>query len=81
MTKVHYFSKMKFSHFFDIDFFRYSMDNEIKKGIKQGKEKGIIQGSKIKAIDIAKNLKKAGISIDIISESSGLSIKEINDLC
>ena len=32
MTKVHYFSKMKFSHFFDIDFFRYSMDNEIKKG-------------------------------------------------
>ena len=53
----------------------------IEEGIEKGIEKGIIQGSKIKAIDIAKNLKKAGISIDIISESSGLSIKEINDLC
>ena len=48
---------------------------------ERGLEIGIKQGSKIKAIDIAKNLKKAGISIDIISESSGLSIKEINDLC
>ena len=57
------------------------LEKGIKKGIKKGIEKGIIQGSKIKAIDIAKNLKKAGISIDIISESSGLSIKEINDLC
>ena len=48
---------------------------------ERGLEIGIKQGSKIKAIDRAKNLKKAGISIDIISESSGLSIKEINDLC
>ena len=38
------------------------------------------EASEEKAIDIAKNLKKAGISVDIIAKSSGLSIKEIKNL-
>lgn len=47
---------------------------------EQGLEQGREQGSKNKALDIAKNLKLAGISIDIIAKSSGLSIKEIENL-
>ena len=49
-------------------------------GLEQGLEQGREQGSKNKALDIAKNLKLAGISIDIIAKSSGLSIKEIENL-
>ena len=52
----------------------------LEQGIEQGIERGIEQGSKNKAIDIARNLKLAGISIDIIAKSSGLSIKEIENL-
>ena len=49
-------------------------------GLEQGLEQGREQGSKNKALDIAKNLKLAGISIYIIAKSSGLSIKEIENL-
>ena len=49
-------------------------------GLEQGLEQGREQGSKNKALDIAKNLKLAGISTDIIAKSSGLSIKEIENL-
>ena len=38
------------------------------------------EASEKKAIDIVNNLKKAGISIDIIAKSSGLSVKEIENL-
>ena len=52
------------------------IEQGIEKGIEQGIEKGIEQ-SKIK---IAKNLKKSGIDINIISENTGLSIEEIEKL-
>ena len=45
-------------------------------GIKEGKE----QGRKEAQLDIARNLKKTGISIDLIEQSTGLSIEEINSL-
>ena len=48
--------------------------------LAEAREEGEEQGSKKKAIDMAKNLKNAGISIDIIAKSSGLSIKEIENL-
>ena len=45
-----------------------------------GIEQGIEQGEKNKAISIARNLKKSGIDIRIISENTGLSIEEIKNL-
>ncbi len=45
-----------------------------------GEEKGRAYGEKSKAIEIARNLKKAGIDINIIAENIGLTIEEINNL-
>ena len=45
-----------------------------------GIEQGIEQGEKNKAISIARNLKKSGIDIRVISENTGLSIEEIEKL-
>ena len=56
----------------------------VEKGIEQGIEKGIgqgiEQGSKKMQIDIAKNLIRIGLDNNKISESTGLSIKEIESL-
>ena len=52
----------------------------IEEGIEQGIEKGIEQGEKMKAISIARNLKKSGIDIRVISENTGISIEEIKKL-
>ena len=45
-----------------------------------GEEKGRAEGEKSKAIEIARNFKKAGIDINIIAENTGLTIEEINNL-
>ena len=51
-----------------------------KDGIKEGKEKGIKQGIKEKAIETAKNMLNKGLDIELISECTGLDIKEIEKL-
>jgi len=48
--------------------------------VRFAEEKGIEKGEKKKAIEIAKGLKKDGISIEIISKNTGLTIKEIERL-
>ena len=50
------------------------------KKLKKAKEEGIEQGEKNKAISIARNFKKSGIDIRVISENTGLSIEEIEKL-
>ena len=45
-------------------------------GYDDGKEDGLKEGK----ISIAKNLLKKGVSIDLVSESTGLSEEEINNL-
>ena len=45
-------------------------------GITKGKE----EGAKAKEIEIAKNLLKDGISIEVVSKNTGLSEEEINNL-
>ncbi|NIM16746.1 MAG: Rpn family recombination-promoting nuclease/putative transposase [Candidatus Aminicenantes bacterium] len=47
---------------------------------KVGEMKGEEKGAKIKAVEIAKKLKEKGIDIDIISDTSGLSKEEIENL-
>ena len=58
--------------------------NKIILGIKKGKEEGIKEGiekgSKNEKINIAKNMLKDNVDINIISKYSGLSIEEIENL-
>ena len=50
------------------------------KGMKEGKREGIKEGIKEEKINIAKNLKKMGLSIDKINLATGLSKDTINTL-
>lgn len=50
----------------------YKLDNAREEGIQIGEERG--------KIEIAKNLLKAGVSIDIVSKSTGLSVDEVTQL-
>ncbi|RDD34025.1 hypothetical protein Wcon_01941 [Wolbachia endosymbiont of Cylisticus convexus] len=50
------------------------------RGIQIGHEKGKAEGEKQAKIAVAKNLLKAGISTDIISQTTGLSFNEIKQL-
>jgi hypothetical protein len=56
----------------------------IKEGIKEGIEKGIKEGrtagAKDKALEMAKNALKEGLSIELISKLTGLSNEEIDKL-
>ena len=49
-------------------------------GKEDGKAEGLEEGARAKEIEIAKNLLKNEVSIDIVSESTGLSVEELNKL-
>ena len=49
-------------------------------GHKEGKEEGRKEGAKQKSFDIAKRMLEKGIDIEIISELTGLTEKEISKL-
>ena len=49
-------------------------------GEKRGISLGITQGAYQKAVETAKVLKSAGVSINLIIDSTGLSIEEIEKL-
>ena len=49
-------------------------------GIAIGEERGISLGEHKKAVETAKVLKSAGVSINLIIDSTGLSIEEIEKL-
>lgn len=52
----------------------------IKQGIKEGKEKGMKEGRKQQKLDIAKEMKKKGMSNELIAEITKLALKEIEKL-
>ena len=62
----------------------YEKQEGLKEGIKKGKEEGLKEGLdkglKEKSIEIAKNMLKEGLDINLISKLSGLSIDEIKNL-
>ena len=49
-------------------------------GLAEGEAKGKIEGGKLAKLETAQNLKNKGIALDIISECTGLSMKEIQAL-
>ena len=50
------------------------------RGIRIGHEKGREEGEKQAKLAVAKNLLKAGVSVDLIAESTGLPQAEIKQL-
>ncbi|EKV57273.1 hypothetical protein A966_05328 [Brachyspira hampsonii 30446] len=56
------------------------LEEERRLGIEEGIKQGMEKGKKEQQIYIARNLKKAGIDIKIISENTGLSIEEVEKL-
>ena len=62
------------------DAFLYGQKLMLKREREEGIKEGMEKGKKSEQIAIAKNLKKSGIDINIISENTGLSIEEINKL-
>lgn len=61
---------------------KYIMDQKAVEaaGYDKGLETGIKQGEKNKTLELAKKLKTKGVDINIINETTGLSIDEINNL-
>ena len=62
------------------DGFDEGIEEGIKRGIEKGKLEGIKEGEKNKAISMAKSMKAKNMDINLISEITGLTIKEINKL-
>ena len=58
----------------------YFFDKSIELDLKKAKEEGIEQGEKNKAISMAKNMKARDMDLNLISELTGLSIQEIENL-
>ena len=49
-------------------------------GLKKGRSEGLVEGAAQKQREIAKNLKHAGIAIEVIVENTGLSAEEVEEL-
>jgi len=62
----------------------YYMERGENRGVAIGEARGIAKGEALgmekKAVVIAKNLLKAGISLDVIAKSTGLSTSEIQKI-
>ncbi|MGI0484895.1 hypothetical protein ACN4EK_05615 [Pantanalinema rosaneae CENA516] len=48
--------------------------------LEEGREKGVEEGSRVKAQQIAINLLGEGMSLDLIARATGLTIEEIQQL-
>ena len=51
-----------------------------KKGREEGREEGLKEGVREANLNNARNLKKLGVAIDVISQATGLSKEEIEAL-
>ena len=56
------------------------MKEGLEKGMEKGMEKGLKEGEKKKSLEIAKKLLTYNTPLDIIANSTGLSIEEIKKL-
>ncbi|OAM01126.1 Rpn family recombination-promoting nuclease/putative transposase [Wolbachia endosymbiont of Dactylopius coccus] len=60
------------------------LDDATAKGREEGREEGILigheKGRKEREIEVAKNLLKAGVSTDIVVQTTGLTVNEVKDL-
>ena len=59
---------------------RQGREEGLKEGLKVGRTEGLAEGKYQAKLDMAKKLKDAGISIDIIIKTTELSLTDINNL-
>jgi len=52
----------------------------MEKGLTEGMEKGKVEGEKRKQLEIARNMKQAGMPVEQITLFTGLPAEEINEL-
>ena len=64
----------------EYDKFRAGKKEGIAEGMAEGIKQGTLAGAQQKAVEAARNLKKNGISIEMISKCLGLSVEEIESL-
>jgi predicted transposase/invertase (TIGR01784 family) len=57
--------------------FRAGEERGLRRGIKKGRETGREEGITFRNFQIAMEMKKAGMSIDLITQLTGLSPKQI----
>ena len=65
---------------FEMDARRVGFQQGITQGMRQGKSLGLAEGSRQKALETARILKKLGDSITKIVQATGLSKEEIEKL-
>jgi len=61
-------------------FYKDMMNVEREEGIKEGIEKGKLEGIRDEKYSMAKSMKKENIDIELIKKITGLTIDEINKL-
>ena len=59
---------------------RYALDVALKETSEKSKKEGKIEGKKERNIEIAKNLLKENVDLNIISKTTGLSLEELEKL-
>ena len=65
-----------------LEYYRYQQkEEEIQTRINDAHKSGVEKGEKNAKIDTAKNLLKMGLSIEQISQATGLPVKDIEKLC
>ena len=64
----------------DEDNFEKGLKEGVEKGLKEGVEKGLKEGEKRKSLETAEKMLKNNIDPNIISNCTGLTLKEIKDL-
>ena len=72
-----------------LEYYRYQQKEEEiqtrihdahKSGLKKGKEEGIAEGEKNAKIEAAKKMLQDGLSIELVTKYSGLSIQELSEM-
>ena len=62
-----------------------SLDTAEEKGLAEGRAEGLmegrVEGEKNKAVEIAKKLLGMGMSIEVIAETTGLSVDAVKSIC
>ena len=60
--------------------YEFDLHESKEEGRAEGRAEGLVEGEKKKACEMARGLRDDGVSLDIISRRSGLSIEEIKAL-
>ena len=64
----------------EIDMEQHGYERGMEEGLKKGTEQGKLEGEKAANLRNAKNLKTLGVDIHTISQATGLSVEEIEEL-